>query len=195
MTPSWIPHATVNQPTHQQGDDPAVKASAHEKKVRTISDSQRRFAAQFSSPTHSEVERQGDPQVARGNRWTLKSTRSTATSNSPGESCRAEERRLQRANQHMSITHRAAESGQRLQKTEFLGIKVQGDHDSMEKADNMDWSCRTSKEEKGDPPRNVSTARCQTAVCLGEKNDGDRCLLCSFVCQYVPITTYLANTL
>ncbi|CAN0045346.1 unnamed protein product [Scytosiphon promiscuus] len=166
MTPSWIPHATINQLNHQQTDDPAVKASAQEKKVRTISDSQRRFAAQFSSPTQSGMEGPGDSQLARGNRWASKSTRSTAPSNSPGGSCDAEYGRLERNDPH-TIEHRPEESDQEsrqgLQKTEIPARELQSNHGSMEKIENMDWSRRKSKAGKTDSAQNGSTARCQTA--------------------------------
>lgn len=164
--------------------DPAVKALAHEQKVRTISDSQRRFAAQFSSSTQGGLERQGDPQVARGSRWASKSARSTAPSNSPDGSCRAEQRHLERNYEHMNSTHRAEESGQEsgvgMQKTNQPGSRLQGARGSAEKAEDMDWSRRRSKAEKGDPPERVSTARCQTAVRVGEKSDHNNALL--FAC-------------
>eukprot|EP00903_Cladosiphon_okamuranus_P006206 g6102.t2 len=63
-TPSWIPHATVNKPTRQVDD--LVEKAERERKVRTISDSQRNFAAQFST---SAADRGAEKPVS-GSRWT-----------------------------------------------------------------------------------------------------------------------------
>lgn len=77
-TPSWIPHATVNKSTHQV--DGLVEKEERERKVRTISDSQRNFAAQFSS---SAAEKGAEKSVS-GSRWTPTPESSPDSNQRPG---------------------------------------------------------------------------------------------------------------
>lgn len=83
-TPTWLPHASANQP----GSQPVLERRVATKKVedgaeriQTISDSQKRFAAQFSHPTVSSVgSATTNMRIPGGSRWASKPERLKAHS-------------------------------------------------------------------------------------------------------------------
>ncbi|CAM9670177.1 unnamed protein product [Ectocarpus fasciculatus] len=171
VTPSWIPHATVNQPTHQRANESASKALEHEERVRSISNSQREFAAQFSGSAKSGVERQGNARVAGNSRWVSKpgGTASTASLKSPGEIHGPDTEKHRRAGGNIPVTQVAGESGGGLQKDDGLRSEP---HDrrgasSMEGSKNVDGVRQSGGgERKGDENKDKSTARCQAEGAL-----------------------------
>lgn len=74
-TPKWLPHATANKPKGQkkEGGSPSRRLEHGADRIQTISDSQRKFAAQFSlSAAEKEAEGEENVRIRSGNRWASK---------------------------------------------------------------------------------------------------------------------------
>ncbi|CAM9986378.1 unnamed protein product, partial [Ectocarpus sp. 8 AP-2014] len=167
VTPSWIPHATVNQPAHQRANESASKALEHEERVRSISNSQREFAAQFSSSAKSGVERQGNARVAGNSRWVSKpgGTASTTPLKSPGRIHGPDTERHERAGVNIPVTQGARESrekdGLRSEPYDRRGAS------SMEGSRNIDGvRQRGGGWRQSDENKEKSTSRCQAEGAL-----------------------------
>lgn len=76
-TPKWIPHATANKPAgslKKKVGDPAKMLEHGVERLQTISDSQRKFAAQFSLPAADRPAKgASNSHPPGGSRWASKS--------------------------------------------------------------------------------------------------------------------------
>lgn len=71
-TPKWLPHATANKPDQAtKGYHGPTRRVAHgAERIQIISDSQRKFAAQFSlSAAERDVDGAADARIPGGSRW------------------------------------------------------------------------------------------------------------------------------
>lgn len=78
-TPKWLPHATANKINLQtnEGRDPASRLEHGAERIQTISDSQRKFAAQFSDlATQRRKEGAAQGRASGGSRWASKPAKS-----------------------------------------------------------------------------------------------------------------------
>lgn len=74
-TPKWLPHATANKPNQPTTEyhGTARRMEHGQERIQTISDSQRKFAAQYSlSATERGTGRAADVRIQGGSRWASK---------------------------------------------------------------------------------------------------------------------------
>ncbi|CAB1116949.1 MYB [Ectocarpus sp. CCAP 1310/34] len=167
VTPSWIPHATVNQPAHQRANESASKALEHEERVRSISSSQREFAAQFSTSAKSGVERQRNAPATGNSRWVSKPgrTASTAPLKSPGGIHGPATESHEKAGMNIPATQGARESREKDERRSEPHDRRRAS--SMEGSRNIDGvRQRGGGERQGDENKEKSTARCQAEGAL-----------------------------